>query len=240
MVPLSFGTGDFTVEWFQYQKDDNATTRIFSVGIWPNESMAASIENGVFYWWANGSNNAVVSIPNHKNRWIHFAVCRSGTTTTLYVNGVNTDNWNDSNNYANNRVNLYIGNELLTSDCAYGGYLYYFAMYKGYAKYTSNFTPSYTAYPDSTDTRLVYMVSALGQSGTLTATPTDYTYTNNNVSTVPITPSPYDENVEGVYVNNFFAMRSLFSNNSLVYYKPGTFGGSTGTSINSRVKSHRC
>jgi uncharacterized delta-60 repeat protein len=35
--------------------------------------------------------------------------------------------------------------------------------------------------------------------------------------------------------------KSLFSNNSLVFYKPGTFGGGdTGSTTNSRVKSRRC
>ena len=35
--------------------------------------------------------------------------------------------------------------------------------------------------------------------------------------------------------------KSLFSNNSLVFYKPGTFGGGdTGSTANSRVKSRRC
>jgi len=32
---FDFGTGDFTIEWYQYQTDSNSFPRIFQVGNYP-------------------------------------------------------------------------------------------------------------------------------------------------------------------------------------------------------------
>ena len=55
---FNFGTGDFTIEWFQYQTDSNSFPRVF----WYSNGTSAvywgvSIEGGTFYFW-NASFNA--------------------------------------------------------------------------------------------------------------------------------------------------------------------------------------
>jgi hypothetical protein len=42
---FDFGTGDFTIEWYQYQTDTNSFPRIFQVGNYPTTSIGVSIEN---------------------------------------------------------------------------------------------------------------------------------------------------------------------------------------------------
>ena len=48
---FDFGTGDFTIEWYQYQTDSNAFPRIFQVGNYPNTNIGVSIESGTFIFW---------------------------------------------------------------------------------------------------------------------------------------------------------------------------------------------
>jgi hypothetical protein len=46
---FDFGTGDFTIEWYQYQTDNNSYPRIFQVGNYPGgNTIGVSIENGTF------------------------------------------------------------------------------------------------------------------------------------------------------------------------------------------------
>jgi hypothetical protein len=47
----AFGTGDFTIEWWQYQTGAGTFPRVFSVGPSPTASVAVSIESGTFYFW---------------------------------------------------------------------------------------------------------------------------------------------------------------------------------------------
>lgn len=87
---LNFGTGDFTIEWFQYETDSNSFPR----PIWYTNSSGnalvwgVSIE-GTFYFWNSGLNSMATGaqLGTYKNTWVHFAVVRSGTSLKLYKNG---------------------------------------------------------------------------------------------------------------------------------------------------------
>ncbi|MFM9225235.1 MAG: hypothetical protein ACKOQ1_01170, partial [Actinomycetota bacterium] len=69
------GTGDFTVEWFQYfQNTAGANARVFSVGSWPNASIGVSIEGGTFYVWLASAWRLSVPSGTILNQWVHFAV----------------------------------------------------------------------------------------------------------------------------------------------------------------------
>jgi Concanavalin A-like lectin/glucanases superfamily len=90
---FNFGTGNFTVEWFQYEYDTNSYPRIF----WYNNGVSffywgVSIEaGGNFYFWTGGTPNLLVgsaSIGTYKNVWVHFAVVRTSGSMKLYKNGV--------------------------------------------------------------------------------------------------------------------------------------------------------
>jgi hypothetical protein len=73
---FDFGTGDFTIEWYQYQRDSNPFPRIFQVGKYVGGteiSIGVSIEGGTFYYWTNNTFNLVTTLlsSNYKNKWVH-------------------------------------------------------------------------------------------------------------------------------------------------------------------------
>jgi hypothetical protein len=230
---FDFGTGDFTIEWYQYQTDTNAFPRIFQVGTYGSGvSIGVSIEGGTFYYWANNTPNLVTTLlsSNYKNQWVHFAISRSNSVTKVFMNGVSIFSMNDTNNF--NGVNdLIISNQsTLGNSTAFGGYITYFTWVKGSALYTTNFTVS-NNYPSLTNNYVLLLTSS-GYSGTL-----GNTVVNNNVSNVQNVPSNF------LSANNQPIIKSskpLFTNNSLVFYKRGSLAAcGVGSVANSSIKSRR-
>jgi len=75
--------------------------------------------------------------------WHHIALCRSGTSTKLFLNGIQEGvTYTDSSNYLSpeaDRPVLGIANDTATN--AVNGYIEDFRITKGVARYTSTFTP---------------------------------------------------------------------------------------------------
>ena len=73
------------------------------------------------------------------NQWTHVAYCRASGTHALYVNGSLAQSSTTARNYTDDKLtigaNSYGGSEV------HNGYLQDVRIYKGVAKYTSNFTP---------------------------------------------------------------------------------------------------
>lgn len=138
---FQFGTGNFTVEWWQYQTGSILYPRVFSVGNYPSASVAVSLESGAFYYWANG----VLNTRNHgiiANTWVHFAVSRSSNVTKIFKDGVQLGaDITDNNNISDATSVLNIGSEAtISSTTTYSGYISNFRVVKGAALYTANFT----------------------------------------------------------------------------------------------------
>lgn len=136
------GTGDFTVEWFQYQTDTNSFPRIFHRGAaYPNQEMGVSIEGSTFYAWVKGATSFGSATP-YKNAWTHFALVRSGTTLKAFKNGTQLgSNTTNSTNFSNTTPQLTIGRETNGAGTTqFGGYITNFRWVKGLAVYTGNFT----------------------------------------------------------------------------------------------------
>jgi hypothetical protein len=228
---LNFGTGDFTVEWYQYQTDSNSFPRIFQKGTYTsrNVSIGVSIETGRFYYWINNNYNLVVTLASsaYKNKWVHFAICRSSGITKVYMDGTSIYSLADTYDYTNTQ-DLVVSNETIRSNLAsFGGYLYYFHYIKGVAKYTANFTVSASMVSAIPET--VLLLTADGASGTLGNTITN---TAGTFAIAPaIAPAPAPATAPAFPVTK----QSLFTDNSRVYYKtsslaPGGIGG---------VRNHR-
>jgi len=253
---FDFGTDDFTIEWYQYQRDSNPYPRIFQVGTVPlnvndpndpnRVSMGVSIEGGSFYYWRNISPSEswtrVTTLTNYKNRWIHFAISRSSGVTKIFMNGNSIGSINDTYNY-NGVYDLVVGNESTpTTQSAFGGYITYFSWVKGTALYTSNFTVS-NNYPSITND-YVLLLKASSFDGTL-----GNTVINNLVSTVANVPPNFGSNNNNNSDNNndppsnepnLRNMKSLYSNNSAVFYKPGSLPScGVGSVRNSSAKSRK-
>jgi hypothetical protein len=142
---FTYGTGDFTVEWWSNQFQTNGAQ-----GIWRNSTNDAL--NSIGYWTINQPGGRIsISIGNGTttdviqsnnvitvNTWNHFAFVRTGNLFKLYVNGVAQTSTLTSNINLPQQVGIMqIGNA--------GGNFYgrvtNFRIVKGTAVYTANFTP---------------------------------------------------------------------------------------------------
>lgn len=239
---LNFGTGDFTVEWFQYQTDTNSFPRIFQKGTYTSNtaSIGVSIEGGRFYYWINNTSNIVTTLTStaYKNKWIHFAICRSSGITKIYMNGISIFSIPDTYNYSNTE-NLIVSNEsTLTTPSAFGGYLYYFHYVKGVAKYTANFTVSTSMISAIPET--VLLLTAAGASGSLGNTITNNAGTFAIVPSFPPPPEPPAPPAPSWFLPVVTGSRALFTDNTRVYYKPNSLAsGGIGGVRNHRKKARR-
>ena len=158
------GSGDFTVEWFQYQTSFSSSwPRIFTVGSYP-ASFGVSIEGGVMYVWLAGNWRLSASVGTISNQWVHFAVVRTGTSLRIYKNGVLLGQTTNSSNVTNSSTALFIGSEG-TASTYFGGLITNFHIVKGTALYTSAFTPSGPITPVA-DTKLLLRADESGSVAT--------------------------------------------------------------------------
>ena len=104
---FEFGTGDFTIEWFQKQIPDSENARVFSIGLYPAE-LAVSIEyDGRLYFFAKGVHEIdSLDVTTYMNVWTHFACVRASGLLTIYANGSVIDgpidiSTKDFSNFAN-------------------------------------------------------------------------------------------------------------------------------------------
>jgi hypothetical protein len=140
----ALGTGDFTVEWFSYQTTLSGFQRAYTVGNYVSSGIrtAVSIENGSFYYWANGNYKYDSASASTANQWRHWAVVRQSGVTKVYRNGTQLGSQiTDTNDITDSTTALVLGNENTASTAAaFVGYLTNFRWVKGLAVYTGNFT----------------------------------------------------------------------------------------------------
>ena len=185
---FSVGTGDFTIEWFQYAlTPQNSHPRIFAIGNYPSTTIGVSIEGGLFYLWLNGGANFGYSLSNYLNQWVHFAIVRNGSTVNVYQNGTSLSSITYSSSISNSSTNLAIGQETSPSSGSYvSGNITNFR-WTNSAIYTSNFVKPTSPLSALPQTKLLLLFSSSGNLLT-DSSGTGKTVTNNggvswNVST---------------------------------------------------------
>jgi hypothetical protein len=140
----ALGTGDFTIEWFQYTTKTSVPPyqRVFTVDDFPSMDIGASNEGGTFYYWANSSFRYSSSSAITLNTWEHWAVVRRSGVTRVYKNGTLRGSQITDNNNINNTVdNLTIGaDNAHATNATFVGYITNFRWIKGLGVYTGNFT----------------------------------------------------------------------------------------------------
>ncbi len=111
-----FGTGDFTVEAWIYPTDSSIHRSFLGSGNWggPNYDWLFDHTNTspptIRWHLYNGSSSRSTSDATTiaLDTWTHMAACRSGSTTTVYINGVAHGTLSGSENVTSNG-DLYIG-----------------------------------------------------------------------------------------------------------------------------------
>ncbi len=153
---LSIGTGNFTIEGWVYFSSTPSTNGVFQMsgtsgGFAPNQTANLALATASSSTWQIYAKNTFTTSSSTTitvGSWIHFALVRSGTTTVLYINGTALITLtSDSTNYST----PYIGLGAIYDATSYplGGYIDDLRITKGYARYTTTFTPPTSALSDT-------------------------------------------------------------------------------------------
>jgi len=195
----TFGTGDFTVEcWVNMP----SITNTYSSGI-----IGTTNYNGIDRGWAldivgssgyprfylyNSSGTGVTLTSSTllpANRWTHLAAVRSGTTVTIYMNGVSIASGTNATN-DNFSAPIYFGTiatsfAIGVSTYSYAGYISNARVVVGVAVYTGNFTPPTTALGNTQSAGT--NISAITGTSTSLLTLQDNRFKDNSVNAFAIT-----------------------------------------------------
>ena len=136
---FNFGSGDSTIEmWIYPTRISGTQENIMTRGTSGYSGFIMSVTN--FLDTVNGSSwgvNITYDNPLIANAWQHIAVCRSGNTWTVYINGIANGSATASGSVQASAQTLTIGQR--TGQTDFQGYMSDIRIYKGVAKYTSNF-----------------------------------------------------------------------------------------------------
>lgn len=173
VVPTStdfaFGTGDFTIEAWIYIPSGIAGGYAAICDIRSAASGAGAIlfklnsARQLGYYFA-GEVNTTEAVPIAQ--WTHVSLCRASGVSRIFINGIASASTTDADNKVPNHC--YIGRVYDNAHPAFSGYIDDLRITKGVARYTANFTPPTTAFPD---TDITVPARALGEYHF----PTDYT-----------------------------------------------------------------
>jgi hypothetical protein len=141
---LVLGTSDFTIEGWFYQIAGGTYAHIFTTTasyLTANQLRMTNQSGTTLSVFSGGSTTILTASTSYtQNTWNHFALVRSGTTITLYLNGVSVgSNTSVSTSFVAD-ASWYVGSDSLYN-YSWNGYIDDFRVTKGYARYTQNFTP---------------------------------------------------------------------------------------------------
>jgi hypothetical protein len=156
-VPILYlTTGDWTVEGWFYTATPNAsvaTRTLFCTGspvqIYSQSNTVAMYvaSDNIGTYFVNPASGPASSVS--ANTWTHFACVKNGNNYTVYVNGVAGTTVTSSTAPAIPTGITGIGYYAPTASGFFTGYIDDFRITKGYARYTSNFTPPTAAFPNN-------------------------------------------------------------------------------------------
>ncbi len=144
---LSFGTGDFTIEYWVYV-NSGTNNGIFQLsdtagGLKPSQanSLAMNIfTNNSVSIYANGTSYQAPNNTLPYNSWTHFAIVRSSNVTKLYANGSlitsigSSGSITDNTNYTGTYV---VVGGYYSTGYLFTGYIDDFRITRGYARYVT-------------------------------------------------------------------------------------------------------
>jgi hypothetical protein len=150
---FNFGNGNFTIEmWFYVVSFPNTYIALYDArpastnGFYPVISVQ---NNGTAYFFIN-SGNAISSSSGavSTGQWYHLAVAKNGSSTKMFINGLQVGStYTDTNTYLNpaNRPIIGAAGFSLGVD-SLNGYIDDLRITKGIARYTAAFTPPTSAH----------------------------------------------------------------------------------------------
>ena len=233
---FTFGTGDFCIEgWFNRIALSGTSSYSYicdfrySGGNTLRPACYMTNLNTLIY--AVGSSTKITASTNAVvGTWFNVAIARSGSTTTMYLNGTSVGSFTDNTDYASGRPWFF---EYPQSN-AYGfkGYATELRISKGVPRHTGNFTPSTTAFvSDSNTSLLVHSDKFFGVGNDESG---KYNSFNNNNSVTKSTHTPTNSsclwsNLHPAGNASTTDGQPTFSNGNLSLTNGGTWYGTFGT-----------
>jgi formylglycine-generating enzyme required for sulfatase activity len=136
-----FGNGNFSIQFWVRFNRIGINHELYYVGTSTQPRVYVNTANKLIFY-TNGTIRITSSTSVTADQWYHVALCRSGTTTRLFLDGVLEGSWVDNTNYTTSIG--YIGTTTsLTND--FDGYIDELVVTK-YAMYTAAFTPPTTTF----------------------------------------------------------------------------------------------
>jgi len=144
---LTFGSGDFTIEFWLYPLN-TSTLQVFldfrpsAQGAYP----VIYVQSGTLHYYVNTANQISASSALTANQWQYVALAKSGTQTKMYVDAVQV-----GSTYTDNNTYLAPTCRIGTSFDSFAANAYFddLRITKGVARYTANFTPPTAPFPDA-------------------------------------------------------------------------------------------
>jgi hypothetical protein len=171
---LQMGTGDFTIEMWVFETATVSYQTFYEKGYVNAGGFLLQMFTDLKpYVYANGSLLMTSSTAIALNVWTHLAVVRSGSTMTMYLNGVSVASASNSTNFNDASIGG-IGARSLDNTYPFNGYLSNLRVVKGTAVYTGTFTPPTSPLTAISGTSLLVMqsnrfIDNSGNNVTLTA-----------------------------------------------------------------------
>ena len=136
---LAIGTSDFCIEWFYYQTStQTSATPLCQWGGGANNWILQYNSSNFIFYYNNGSSSISFAYTPVPNQWTHGCVCRSGSTMSLYLNGVRVNTQSDAFSIANT-TGITVGrNPDGGQDCT--GYIAYPRLVVGSSVYNPSLT----------------------------------------------------------------------------------------------------
>lgn len=154
---FGFGTGNFTIEAWVYKTDAVGTEYLFDFRTTGTQDAPALYFNNLtLTYFVGGVARITQAAAITTGSWNHIALSRSGTSTKLFVNGLQAGStYTDSTNYVSTAP-LYIGADYTGSN-NYNGWIDEVRISKGSARYTTTFAvPSSEFLSDSNTVLLLH------------------------------------------------------------------------------------
>jgi hypothetical protein len=150
------GTGDFTVEWFQYQTLGGGHPRVFSIGPDTTAKYGVSIEANKIYTWPGGNNYAIGK--TYVNAWIHVALVRESNMTRCYIDGQQVGvPATNAVTITGGTYDLYIGSDGISDGDGFQGKITNFRWTNAVVYTGSSFTPIDAPLTILPDTKLLLL-----------------------------------------------------------------------------------
>jgi len=155
VLAAEFGSGDFTIEfWLNASGGIGTTQTVISKGVagsvgsdyWSIEGSAGG--NLTFYAPPSATAYVATTTQPWTSGWAHIAVCRSGANTRMFVNGVQSGSTYSTLTTFGTGGFIRVGSSTYSAARTITGNIDDLRITKGYARYTSNFTPPAAAFPN--------------------------------------------------------------------------------------------